>query len=73
MGNPETFYASVHVTGTNGKGSVVHKIAAVFKRAGISININISIYQYIYIYRIHGGYIYVSTYCLLQRENPIEQ
>jgi dihydrofolate synthase/folylpolyglutamate synthase len=34
LGNPHTKFRSVHVAGTNGKGSVSHMLAAIFQTAG---------------------------------------
>jgi dihydrofolate synthase / folylpolyglutamate synthase len=34
LGNPQTTFKSVHIAGTNGKGSVSHMLAAVLQRAG---------------------------------------
>ncbi|HKL66940.1 MAG TPA: hypothetical protein VJ877_03530, partial [Bacteroidales bacterium] len=34
FGNPHRFYKSVHIAGTNGKGSVSHMLASVFQNAG---------------------------------------
>lgn len=34
LGNPENSFKSVHVAGTNGKGSVSHKIASILQEAG---------------------------------------
>jgi len=34
IGNPETKFKSVHIAGTNGKGSVSHMLAAIFQTAG---------------------------------------
>jgi len=34
LGNPQTAFKSVHVAGTNGKGSTSHMLAAVFQQAG---------------------------------------
>ena len=34
IGNPQTKFKSVHVAGTNGKGSVSHMLAAIFQAAG---------------------------------------
>ncbi len=34
LGHPETKFESVHVAGTNGKGSVSHMLAAIFQKAG---------------------------------------
>jgi dihydrofolate synthase/folylpolyglutamate synthase len=34
LGNPETKFKSVHIAGTNGKGSTSHMLAAVFQAAG---------------------------------------
>jgi len=34
LGNPHTKFKSVHIAGTNGKGSVSHMLAAIFQTAG---------------------------------------
>jgi dihydrofolate synthase/folylpolyglutamate synthase len=34
LGNPQTKFKSVHIAGTNGKGSVSHMLAAIFHSAG---------------------------------------
>jgi len=34
LGNPERKFRSVHIAGTNGKGSVSHMLAAIFQEAG---------------------------------------
>ncbi|MCB0697903.1 MAG: bifunctional folylpolyglutamate synthase/dihydrofolate synthase [Chitinophagaceae bacterium] len=34
LGNPQDKFKSIHVAGTNGKGSVTHMLAAVFQEAG---------------------------------------
>jgi len=34
LGNPHTQFKSVHIAGTNGKGSVSHMLAAIFQSAG---------------------------------------
>lgn len=34
LGNPETKFKSIHIAGTNGKGSVSHILAAIFQIAG---------------------------------------
>lgn len=34
LGNPHTTFRSVHIAGTNGKGSVSHMLAAIFQSAG---------------------------------------
>jgi len=34
FGNPHRFYKTIHVAGTNGKGSVSHMLAAIFQSAG---------------------------------------
>lgn len=34
LGNPHTEFKSIHVAGTNGKGSVSHMLAAIFQTAG---------------------------------------
>lgn len=34
LGNPETKFKTIHIAGTNGKGSVSHMLAAIFQNAG---------------------------------------
>ena len=34
LGNPEKKFRSIHIAGTNGKGSVSHMLAAVFQTSG---------------------------------------
>src|ERR1700712_2788065 len=34
IGNPQTKFKSVHIAGTNGKGSTSHMLAAIFQTAG---------------------------------------
>jgi dihydrofolate synthase/folylpolyglutamate synthase len=34
LGNPQREYVSIHVAGTNGKGSVASSLAAILHRAG---------------------------------------
>jgi dihydrofolate synthase/folylpolyglutamate synthase len=34
IGNPHTKFKSVHIAGTNGKGSVSHMLYAIFQTAG---------------------------------------
>ncbi len=42
LGNPHTKFASIHVGGTNGKGSVSHLLAAVYQAAGLKTGLYIS-------------------------------
>jgi len=42
LGNPQNRYPSVHVAGTNGKGSVSAMIAAVLKQAGLRVGLTTS-------------------------------
>src|ERR1035437_6923447 len=39
LGNPENKFKSVHVAGTNGKGSVSHMLAAVLQSAGYKVGL----------------------------------
>lgn len=39
LGNPEQKFKSIHVAGTNGKGSVTHMLAAVFQEAGFRVGL----------------------------------
>ena len=34
LGNPHTRFKSIHIAGTNGKGSVSHMLASIFQTAG---------------------------------------
>jgi dihydrofolate synthase/folylpolyglutamate synthase len=34
LGNPQSGFKSVHIAGTNGKGSTSHMLAAIFQKAG---------------------------------------
>lgn len=53
LGNPETAYKIIHVTGTNGKGSVVAMIASVMENSGLKIGRFISPHLIDYTERIH--------------------
>ena len=35
LGNPQNTFPSIHIAGTNGKGSVAHMLAAIFQCAGL--------------------------------------
>ncbi len=39
LGNPEKAFPAIHVTGTNGKGSVSHKIARALQFAGLKVGL----------------------------------
>ena len=39
LGNPEAMFKSVHIAGTNGKGSVAHMIASVCQEAGLKVGL----------------------------------
>lgn len=39
LGNPESQFKSVHIAGTNGKGSVAHMIASVCQEAGLKVGL----------------------------------
>lgn len=39
FGNPHTAYKTIHVAGTNGKGSVCHTLASVLQAAGYSVGL----------------------------------
>lgn len=39
LGDPQTQFKSVHVAGTNGKGSVSHMLASVFQEAGYKVGL----------------------------------
>ena len=39
LGNPQNIYKSIHIAGTNGKGSVSHTLAAVLQEAGYKVGL----------------------------------
>jgi len=39
LGNPQKLFKSIHVGGTNGKGSVTHMIASIFQAAGLKVGV----------------------------------
>lgn len=39
LGNPQTQYRTIHVAGTNGKGSVSHFLAAILQQAGYKVGL----------------------------------
>ena len=39
LGNPERMFKSIHVAGTNGKGSTCHMLAAVLQEAGYKVGL----------------------------------
>jgi dihydrofolate synthase/folylpolyglutamate synthase len=39
LGNPETRFRSIHIAGTNGKGSVAHMLASVLQEAGYKVGL----------------------------------
>ncbi|MCD7937781.1 MAG: bifunctional folylpolyglutamate synthase/dihydrofolate synthase [Tannerellaceae bacterium] len=39
LGNPHTAYKTIHVAGTNGKGSVSHLLAAILQQAGYKVGL----------------------------------
>ena len=39
LGNPQNYFESVHVTGTNGKGSTCAMLAEIFKQAGYKVGL----------------------------------
>jgi dihydrofolate synthase/folylpolyglutamate synthase len=39
LGNPERAFPTIHVTGTNGKGSVSHKIAKALQSSGLTVGL----------------------------------
>jgi dihydrofolate synthase/folylpolyglutamate synthase len=41
-GNPQTHYKTIHVAGTNGKGSVCNMLAAIFQQAGYKTGLHTS-------------------------------
>src|SRR5215212_7165300 len=46
LGNPHTKFKSIHVAGTNGKGSVSHMLAAIFQAAGYKTGLYTSPHLY---------------------------
>lgn len=39
FGNPHKFYKTIHVAGTNGKGSVAHSLASILQEAGYKVGL----------------------------------
>lgn len=39
FGNPQTRFPSIHIAGTNGKGTVAHMLCAVFQSAGLKVGL----------------------------------
>ena len=39
LGNPQNFFETVHITGTNGKGSTCAMLAEIFKQAGLKVGL----------------------------------
>lgn len=39
MGDPHTRYRTIHIAGTNGKGSTAHTLAAILQSAGLRIGL----------------------------------
>ncbi len=39
LGNPQSEFKSIHIAGTNGKGSVSHMLASVFQEAGFKVGL----------------------------------
>ena len=39
LGNPQNKFKSIHVGGTNGKGSVSHMLASIFQAAGLKVGV----------------------------------
>ena len=39
LGNPQNLFKSIHVGGTNGKGSVTHMLASIFQAAGLNVGV----------------------------------
>ncbi len=42
LGNPQTHYPTIHIAGTNGKGSTAHMVAAILQAAGYRTGLYIS-------------------------------
>src|ERR1700712_1205793 len=56
LDNPQTRFRSIHVAGTNGKGSVSHMLAAVLQKAGLKTGLHTSphLYDFRERFRIDG-------------------
>ncbi|WP_121355496.1 bifunctional folylpolyglutamate synthase/dihydrofolate synthase [Flavisolibacter nicotianae] len=67
LGNPEQKFKTIHVAGTNGKGSVSHMLAAIFQTAGYKTGLYTSphLYDFRERIRLNGDMIpeaYVTTF-----------
>ena len=65
LGNPQETYKTIHIAGTNGKGSVSHMLAAVLQQAGYRVGLYTSphLVDFGERIRINGGMIAPSYVC----------
>ncbi len=74
LGNPQTHYPTIHIAGTNGKGSTAHAIAAIMQAAGYKTGLYISPHYKDFRERIKINGEYVSKNFVNQfvkKKNPL--
>ncbi|MCY7356877.1 MAG: bifunctional folylpolyglutamate synthase/dihydrofolate synthase, partial [Rudanella sp.] len=52
LGNPQEKFRSIHVAGTNGKGSTSHMLASIYQQAGLKVGLYTSPHLYLFTERI---------------------
>jgi dihydrofolate synthase/folylpolyglutamate synthase len=76
LGNPERLFKSVHIAGTNGKGSTSHMLAAIFQEAGYKTGLYTSphLKDFRERIRIDGKMIEETAVCdFVERIRPISE
>lgn len=71
FGNPENKFVSIHITGTNGKGSTVAYLRSILKEAGLNVATFTSPYVTIFNERIQYNENYISNDDLIKYSNMI--
>ena len=71
FGNPQNKFSSIHVTGTNGKGSTVASLRSILRKAGLNVATFTSPYITIFNERIQYNDEFISNEDLLKYANII--
>ena len=73
LGNPHTRFKSIHIAGTNGKGSVSHYLAAILQQAGYKTGLYTSPHLVDFGERIRiNGEMIDQQYVVVRYENQVE-